>query len=109
MGPAFAGPPAGFLASAPPSIHLLVGVDAPQALLLDPAVKALACDMAPMLVARLHLGDDAGLQARGDRARRIGAVIERREIVLVLHGDDRSASSRQQRVIDPAFGAFGVA
>ena len=63
-------------------IHLLVGVDAPQPLLFDPAIEAVAADMAPACRALLDLGHDAGLQAGGDRAGWIGAIIERREFVL---------------------------
>src|SRR5581483_4635155 len=91
------------------SIHLLVGVDAPEPLLLDPAVKAGACDMAPAGGAMLDLRDDPGLQARADCARRIGAFVERGEVVLVLHRNDSSAAAGQKRVIDPALGAFGIA
>src|SRR5882757_8889331 len=91
------------------SLHLLVGVDAPQALLFDPAVKAVAGDAAPAASAFLHLSHHAGLQPRGNRAVRIGAVIERREVVPGFHGDDGRAAARQHRVIDPALGAFGIA
>src|SRR5579862_4485924 len=91
------------------SIHLFVGVDAPEPLLLDPAVKAAPEDMAPAGGAILDLRDDAGLEAGADGARRIGAFVERGEVVLVLHGDDRGAAAGQQRVIDPALGAFGIA
>jgi len=51
---------------------------------------------------------DADLQARGNDTICIGAIVERRELILALHGDDRGAAARQQRVIDPAFGAFGI-
>src|SRR5882757_3877585 len=83
------------------SLHLLVGVDAPQALLFDPAVKAVAGDAAPAASAFLHLSHHAGLQPRGNRAVRIGAVIERREVLPGFHGDDGRAAARQHRVIDP--------
>ncbi len=39
----------------------------------------------------------------------VRAIVERRQIVLVLHRDDGGAATRQQRVIDPALGAFGIA
>src|ERR1019366_10784812 len=90
------------------SLYLLVGVDAPQPLLFDPAIEAVAGDVAPACGAVLDLGHDAGLQAGGDRAGRIGPIIERREFVLGLHGDDGGAATRQQRVIDPALGALGI-
>src|SRR6187431_668965 len=91
------------------SLHLLVRVHAPQALLLDPAVKAVADHAAPAIGAFLDLGDDTNLQAGRNRAGRIGAIIERRQFVLALHGDDRSATTRQQRMIDPALGTLGIA
>src|ERR1700689_4963412 len=56
------------------SIHLLIGVNAPQPLLLDPAVKTVAGDVAPALRAVLDLGHDAGLQLRRDRRGLIGAL-----------------------------------
>src|ERR1700732_5097997 len=90
-------------------IPLLIGVDAPQPLLFDPAIETVAGDAAPARRAVFDLGDDAGLQAGGDSAGRIGALVERREVVLALHGDDRGAAARQQRVIDPALGTFGIA
>src|SRR4051794_23164343 len=93
----------------PRSIHLLVRVDAPEALLLDPAVKAVTADAAPVCSALLHLGDDTGLEPGRNRALGIGAVVDRRELVLVLHGDDSSTAARQQRVIDPTLGALGIA
>src|SRR5258706_11080749 len=83
-------------------LHLLIRVDAPQPLLLDPAVKAIAGDVAPACRATLDLGHDAGLQAGRDRAGLIGALIERRELVLGLHGDHGSAATRQKGVVDPA-------
>jgi hypothetical protein len=78
-------------------------------LLFDPAVKAGAGDAAPAVVAFLHLRDDAGLQAGGDRAGGIGTVVERGKIVLVLHRNHGGPAARQQRMIDPALGAFGIA
>src|SRR6202166_4782300 len=91
------------------SIHLLVGVDTPQPLLFDPAVKAVAGHVAPACRAVLDQGDDAGLQTCGDRAGLIGALIEWGQFVLALHGDDGGAAAPQQRVIDLALGAFGIA
>src|SRR5580704_16230282 len=91
------------------SIHLFVDVDAPEPLLLDPAVEAIAHDVAPAAGAVSDLGDDAGLQARVDGTGRICPFVQRGEVVLVLHGDDRGAAARQQRVIDPALGTFGIA
>jgi len=44
------------------SLHLFVGVDAPQPLLFDPAIEAVAGDTAPACRAPLDLGHDAGLQ-----------------------------------------------
>src|ERR1700739_3200061 len=70
------------------SFHLLVGVDAPQPLLLDPGVKTLAEAVGPALTAFLPIGAPASLQLRGNRARDVGAIVERGQIVLVLHGDD---------------------
>src|SRR5450755_4241477 len=49
-----------------PLLHLLIGIDAPQPLLFDPAVEAVADDVAPAGRAALDLGHDAGLQARDD-------------------------------------------
>src|SRR5712671_898289 len=91
------------------SLHLLVGVDAPQPLLFDPAIKTVAGDAAPPTDAFLHLRHHAGLQTRGNRAVRIGSVVERREVVPGFHGDDRGAAARQHRVVDPALRAFGIA
>src|SRR6266576_279715 len=54
-------------------LHLLIGVDAPQPLLLDPAVETVAGDAAPAGGATLDLGDDARLQAGCDRTGLIGA------------------------------------
>src|ERR1700686_382227 len=53
------------------SLHLFIGVDAPQPLLFDPAIEAVAGDVAPARRALLDLGDDAGLQPGGDRCGRI--------------------------------------
>src|SRR5258708_4511353 len=64
------------------SIDLLVGVNAPQPLLFDPAIKPVAGDAAPACIAMLDLRDDAGLQAGGDRAFRIRAIINRCQLVL---------------------------
>src|SRR5579883_1998118 len=75
------------------SIHLLVGVDAPQPLLLNPAVKPLAVDVAPVLIALLDLGDNANLQAGGHGAVGVGILVHCGEIVLVLHGDYRGAAA----------------
>src|ERR1700722_3827480 len=91
------------------SIHLFVGVDAPEPLLLDPAVEAIARDAAPAGGAMFDLGDDAGLQARVNGAGRIRSFVQRSKVVLVLHGDDGGAAPRQQRVIDPALGTLGIA
>src|SRR5438046_8385172 len=85
-----------------PSLHSLIRVDAPQALLFDPAVKAVADHAAPAIGAFLDLGNDANLQAGRNRTGRIGTIIERGQLVLGLHGDDCSAAAGQQRVIDPA-------
>src|SRR6266851_153887 len=89
-------------------IHLLIGVDAPQPLLLDPAFEAVAGNTAPAGRAMLDLGYHPGLQAGCNRAGWIRAVVKRREFVLGFHGDNRSTAARQQRVIDPALGAFGI-
>src|SRR5437868_14876282 len=75
------------------SLHLLVGVNAPQALLLDEAVKAVAGDAAPAGRTFLHRRADAGLQFRGNRASRIGAIVERRELFLALHRDHGRAAA----------------
>src|SRR5712671_293375 len=76
------------------SLHLLVGVDTPQALLFDPAVKAVADDAAPAASAFLYLRHHTGLQPRGNRAVWIGAVVERRQFVPGFHGDDRGTAAR---------------
>src|SRR3954454_16786318 len=68
-------------------LHLLVGIDAPQPLLLDPTVKTVAGDAAPAGCALLDLGHHAGLQAGCDRAAGIWAVVERGQVILGLHGD----------------------
>src|SRR6516164_5185868 len=91
------------------SIHLFVGVDAPQALLLDPAVKAVAGDMAPVLVAFPDLRNHASLQTRGHRTAAVCAIMQRRELLLALHSDDGGAAAGQERVIDPPLGAFAIA
>src|SRR5262245_33979616 len=65
------------------SVDLLVRVHAPKTLLLDPAVEAVAGDMAPVCGALLHLGDDAALELGSNRAVGIGPVVDRRQIVLV--------------------------
>src|SRR5258708_4022643 len=44
------------------SLHLFIGVDAPQPLLFDPAIEPVAGDVAPARRALLDLGHDAGLQ-----------------------------------------------
>src|ERR1700704_1385277 len=90
-------------------LHLLIRVDAPQPLLSDPAAEAVAGDGPPAGGALPDLGHYAGLQAGGDCAGGIGAIVQRRQFILGLHRDDRGAAARQQRVIDPALGAFGVA
>src|SRR6186997_3135909 len=74
------------------SLHLFVRVDAPQPLLLDPAVKTVADHAAPAIGAFLDLGDDAGLQAGRNRAGAVGAIVERGKLVPALHGDDRGAA-----------------
>src|SRR6267154_5438679 len=89
-------------------IHLLIGVDTPQPLLLDPAIEAVAGNTAPAGRAMLDLGYHPGLQAGCNRAGWIRAIVQRREFVLGFHGDNRSAAARQQRMIDPALGAFGI-
>src|SRR6266576_1555202 len=78
------------------SLHLLVDVDAPQPLLLDPAIEAIAGDATPACRAPLDLGHDAGLQAGRDRAGFVGALVEWREFVLGLHGDNRGAAPGKQ-------------
>src|SRR3954462_5558061 len=88
--------------SARASLHLLIRVDAPQALLLDPAVKTVADHAAPAIGAFLDLGHHAGLQAGRDRAGPVGPIVQRRKLVLGLHGDDSRAAAGQQRMIDPA-------
>src|SRR6266481_2641698 len=90
------------------SLHLFIGVDAPQPLLFDPAIETVAGDVAPARRALLDLGHDAGLQAGRDRTGLIGAIIERCEFVLGLHADNGGAATRQQRVIDPALGTFRI-
>src|SRR2546430_3622181 len=84
------------------SLHLLIGVDAPQPLLFESAIETVAGDVAPACCAALDLGHDAGLQARDHRAGRVGTIVERREFVLGLHGDHGGAAAPQQRAIDPA-------
>src|SRR3954470_2790990 len=84
------------------SLHLFVGVHTPQPLLFNPAVEAVACDVAPARGAASDLGYDTSLQASGDRAAGIGTVVESREFVLAFHRDHRRAAPGKQRVIDPA-------
>src|SRR5579863_6438825 len=91
------------------SIHLLIGVDAPQPLLFDPAVKTIAGDMAPGGSAMFDLGHDANLKAGADRAGRIGPLVKRGEVVLVFHRNHRGAATGEQRVIDPTFRPFRIA
>src|SRR4029077_19428472 len=93
----------------PRSVHLFVSINAPQPLLLDKAVEAIAGDATPAGSALPDLGHGARLQAGGDRTGRIRALVKRGKIVPALHGDHGRAPTRQQRVIDPAFGAFGIA
>src|SRR5260370_20643791 len=83
-------------------IHLLIGVDAPQPLLLDPAVEAVAGNTAPAGRAMLDLGYHPGLQAGCNRAGWIRAIVQRREFVLGFHWGNRRAAARQPRVMGPA-------
>ena len=91
-------------------LDLLVRVDAPQALLLDPAVEALAGDAAPAVRCsasrcrgrRLQLRDDAPRPRPAWRAARTARPCPRRR-------DQRGAPAGQQRVVDPALRAFAVA
>src|SRR5258708_28673216 len=83
------------------SLHLFIGVDAPQPLLFDPAIETVAGDVAPARRALLDLGHDAGLQAGRDRTGLIGAIIERCEFVLGLHADNGGGGAPQQRVENP--------
>src|SRR6202171_1135421 len=89
-------------------IHLFIGVDTPQPLLLDPAIEAVAGNTAPAGRAMLDLGYHPGLQAGCNRAGWIRASVKRRECVLGFHVNNRSAAAGQQRVIDPALGTFGI-
>src|SRR5262245_65760948 len=91
--------------------QLLVGVAAPQAFLLHPAVKALAGDAAPVAVAALHGAEHAHLQLGDDRAGGVRPVVEQEQSVLVLalRRDGGGAAAGQERVVDPAFGSLPVA
>src|SRR3981189_503041 len=90
-------------------LHLFVGVNAPQTLLLYPAVKTVAWRTAPAVDAFLYLRHHAGLQPRRDCAAGVGTVIDRREFFPRFHRYHRGAAAGQHGVIDPALGAFGIA
>src|SRR5215470_13871201 len=92
-------------------VQLLVGIDAPQALLLDPAVETVAHDPAPGTGASLHQAEHADLEPRQGGALRVRLVVEREQLVLVLVAgrDRRGAPAGQHRMIHPALGAFPIA
>src|SRR5260370_22849589 len=81
-------------------IHLLIGVDTPQPLLLDPAIEAVAGNTAPAGRAMLDLGYHPGLQAGCNRAGLLRPWVPRREFLLRFHGDNRRAAARPQQVLD---------
>ncbi len=94
----------------PPSIGTtFAGIGAPEIFLLDPAVEAFADQTAPFAVAGLQRADHASLQA----GRHIGigvAGAAQGEFSALLPGrDDSRASTGQERMQHPAFGAVGVA
>src|SRR5581483_5361127 len=92
-------------------VDLLARVDAPQPVLLDPAVESLAGEAAPAVLTFLHGGEHAVLELRREAARGIGLGVQCDDLVfaLRLRRDQRGALARKQRVIDPALGAFPVA
>src|SRR5580704_9817952 len=91
------------------SLDLFFRINAPQLGLLDPAVKALAGNLTPGSGAVLDRTEHADLQSRPHGARSVRLVVERRKVGLVLQLHGRHPLSRQQRVVDPAFRADGVA
>src|SRR5580692_5450561 len=91
------------------SLDLLVRINAPQLVLLDPAVKAVAGDLAPFAGAVLDRAQHADLQLCRHRAFGVGFGVDRRQVGLRFQLHGRGALARQQRVIDPAFGAVGIA
>src|SRR5690348_12271877 len=90
-----------------PSVEFLVGVDAPELLLLDPAVEAFARDVAPGAVAFLHRAGDAGLQLGDDGGLRVAGLAQQREFFLAH--DHAGAPAGEEGVVDPALGPFAVA
>src|SRR5215469_10563022 len=58
-------------------VHLLARIDAPEAILLDPAVKTLARDPAPDFGTALDDGEHAGLQPGRDGTRRVRGGVQR--------------------------------
>src|SRR5438270_812710 len=84
-----------------PSVDLLVGIDAPQPVLLDPAVEPVAGEAAPRAGALLDLAVDARLQTGHGMGVIVGAVEQRHEVVLdLLVGDHhRGAPAGQEGVI----------
>src|SRR5580704_18039713 len=91
------------------SFDLLVRINAPQLVLLDPAVKNVAGDLAPFAGAVFDRAQHADLQLRRDRALSVGFGIDRRQVGLRFQLHGRGALARQQRVIDPALAAVGIA
>ena len=63
-------------------LNLLVRIGAPQPVLPDPAVKALAAEFAPGAGAGLQRAQHAGLQLRHHRGFDVGALVERHQFVL---------------------------
>ena len=63
-------------------LDLLVRIDAPQPLLFDPAVEAVAGEPAPAAVAMLDRSEHSGLQTGQHRAFGIGLGMQRRQIGL---------------------------
>ena len=70
------------------SLDLLVRINAPQLVLLDPAVKTVAGDLAPFAGAVFDRAQHADLQLRRHRALGVGLGIDRRQVGLrfQLHG-----------------------
>src|SRR5690606_906479 len=93
---------------------ILVGlarIGAPDLRLAEPAPVAVELHLAPLAVAGADGADDAGLKP-GDDARGgvgSGAQQELGLLAALPRRGDGGAPARQQRLVDPAFRAVGIA
>jgi sugar/nucleoside kinase (ribokinase family) len=95
------------------TLERLSGIGTPDFRLRHPTFGAVDLGEAPVAVAfadihrhaRLELGDD------GCRRQRFAAHVDEDALALALHprGGNGSARTREQRLVDPALGAIGIA